>query len=242
MKWTTAIVFCALCGCGDGNAHPESFEDSDVETCSRRVLTADVTNARDLGGWPVAGGVVECSRILRGGALAKLSEKGCHELAELGVNTIVDLRAQAVQETTPDSACATQSTVHIPVPMPKLLPDTPENYLALLNETEAIRAVFAALRDATSYPVYLHCEIGRDRASFITALILLALGATQQTVLEEFMLSNEAGVAVKAECLTAVLDEINRRGGIEVFLSASGVERPTIDALRRNALEKEEGQ
>jgi len=155
-------------GTGDGAA--------DI-VCERRVLVDDVTNARDLGGWPLSGGGrVACRKVFRGGTLDALSDAGCADFAALGIRTIVDLREAIIQQVAPPSACATVNASYVSAPMTKLLPDTPENYLALLDETEAIRVIFGVLGDATSYPVYYGCEIGRARASFITALILLALG------------------------------------------------------------------
>lgn len=224
------LVLLLVCGGCEGLSR---VADTDPGECDRFVLEGDVVNARDLGGWPVDRGLVLCRRLLRGGALSTLTEEGCGEFAGLGVKTIIDLREAAVQASTPPPGCATEQAVHVSAAMPKLLPDTPENYLALLDESEAIRVVFAVLGDAAAYPVYVHCEIGRDRASFASALILLALGATTQTVLDEFALSQEAGVAVKPRCLSAVLEEIEVRGGISTFLAAAGVPAADLDGLRQ---------
>lgn len=231
-----ALVFFASCGCGNGATRATPGGVLDGGACVRRVIEGDVTNARDLGGWPVTGGAVACRRVLRGGALTGLTEKGCAEFAEIGIRTIIDLREAAVQDTVPPPACATQVAEHVSAAMPKLLPDTPENYLALLGETAAIGQLFSVLAVSTAYPVYIHCEIGRDRASFMTALVLLALGVERQTVMDEFSLSATAGVAVKPECMASVLDGIELRGGISAFLASVGVDSSTIEALRRNAV------
>jgi protein-tyrosine phosphatase len=224
------IAHCAA------SPQPPAVDAGSGGDCRRRVLVDDVTNARDLGGWQVAAGVVGCQRVLRGGALTGLTAAGCAEFADLGVRTIIDLREQPVQDSTPPPACAGQAAQHVSAAMPKLLPDTPDNYLALLDQCQSIRQIFSLLSAGTSFAVYLHCEIGRDRASFVTALILLALGADRRTVLDEFALSSEAGVAVKTECMAAVLDEIERRGGIESFLSTCGVDAASLAALRDNAV------
>ena len=231
-----AFVFFVFCGCGNGTTRAIPGGAIDGGACVRRVLEGEVTNARDLGGWPVTGGAVSCRRILRGGALTGLTENGCAEFAEIGIRTIIDLREAAVQDSVPPPACATQVAEHVSAAMPKLLPDTPENYLALLGEAAAIGQLFSVLAVSSSYPVYIHCEIGRDRASFMTALVLLALGAERQTVTDEFSLSAAAGVAVKPECMAAVLDEIEQRGGIAAFLASVGVDSSMIDALRRDTV------
>ena len=96
--------------------------------------------------------------------------------------------------------------------------------------------IFETLGKTESYPVYMHCEIGRDRTNFIVALILLALGADKETVLEEFELSEDAGVAVKPECIEAVVDEIERRGGIESVLQTFGVSDSAIEVLQEQLI------
>lgn len=234
--FTATLAILLYCGCGHTTNQTNADQTIDAGSCQRRIFESSVANARDLAGWPVAGGIVACGRIFRGGALTTLSEEGCAQFKDLGIRTIVDLREQSVQIATPPPTCATQLAQHQAASMPKLLPDTPENYLALLNETAAIGQIFSLLRKANSYPLYLHCEIGRDRASFVTALVLLALGAERQMVLEEFALSAVAGVVVKPESLTAVLDEIEKRGGIQSFLASAGVDSAALMELRQNLM------
>jgi len=205
----------------------------EASDCARRILESQATNARDLGGHPLSGGkVTACRSLLRGGDLSGLDSAGCTELAALGIKTVVDLREPDVQQSQPPPACVTAQATRVLAPMPKLLPDTPENYLALFKETAAVAEVFSVLGQAKSYPVYMHCIIGRDRASFISALVLLALGASRETVLSEFALSADAGVAVKAECMAATLDEVDKRGGIEAYLTSAGVSAAQLGALR----------
>jgi protein-tyrosine phosphatase len=235
MKGGFALLGFLVVGCSD---MAEPLDPDPEGACLRRILETQVTNARDLGGWPVAEGIVSCGRIFRGGALTQLAGEGCEKLSALGVNTIVDLREQIVQDTAPPPACVSETAKHVSAPLPKLLPDTPENYLALLNEAEAIRQLFSMLSTAASYPVYVHCEIGRDRASFASALILLAVGASDETVMEEFLLSGKAGVTVKGECMSAVLGEITARGGIEAYLLSVGVDSDGLERLRPNVVQE----
>jgi len=205
-------------------------------TCERRILVADVTNARDLGGHPLAGGQrVACRQIMRGGDLGGLSQTGCAELSQLGIKTVVDLRQQAVQQSEPAAACVAGQATTVDAALPKLLPDTPANYLALLKEKNAVAALFSTLGDAARYPVYVHCVIGRDRASFASALVLLALSASRQTVIDEFKLSADAGVAVQQPCIEALLDELDKLGGVESYLTSAGVTAGQLGVLRARA-------
>lgn len=200
--------------------------------CTRQILETAASNARDLGGWPTADGRIACRQIFRGPALSYIDDTGCSDFAELGIKTVIDLRDEPMQEYLPPPECVTEIATHVPAPLPKLLPASAENYLALMDETDAIVTVFSTLAAAETYPVYIHCEIGRDRASFISALVLRAVGATRDTVIEDYLLSNDMGVAVDEAWLAAVLDEIEVRGGIEDYLQSVGVESATIDELR----------
>ncbi len=244
LAWRTPLIlmFLLLYGCSAAGVSSDaggafdgpSSRDVTPPSCASRLLKDDVVNARELGGHPLSGGQhVACRKLIRGGDLSRLSEGGCAELAQLGIKTVVDLRQDAVQQREPPPACVSGRVVS--AALPKLLPDTPENYLALMKHQDAVAAVFSALGDAGSYPVYIHCVIGRDRASFVTALALLALGASRQTVIDEFQLSAAAGVAVKQPCIEAVLDEVEKQGGIETYLTSSGVEASQLDTLRAEA-------
>jgi len=235
--WAILVSLGSFIGCGsksDMSGDPDAgIDGGDRPPCKRRVLENEVTNARDLGEHPLSNGnYTLCNTILRGGDLTGLSESGCEEFSKLDIRTVIDLRMESTQQSQPAPTCVSEHTAITPAPMPKL-PETPENYLALMQEKDAIATVFTYLGNPEAYPVYIHCVIGRDRASFVTALALLALGANRQTIIEEFMLSEEAGVAVKSECLEAVLEEIETIGGIQAFLLSVGVSNTQLEVLRK---------
>lgn len=232
-----AVGLTCLFGCGeDAPAGPDAG--TAAGACPRRFLEQDVTNARDLGGHPLGAGFrVACGKVLRGGDLSVLSSGGCQELAKRGIRTVIDLRMASTQASSPAAACVSAQARVVSAAMPKLLPDTPENYLALMKEKTAIAAVFAALGDPAAYPAYVHCVIGRDRASFVAALVLGALGASRATIVDEFKLSAQAGVAVRPACIEAVLDSVQQQGGFDAYLRSVGVTRAQLDVLRQQARE-----
>jgi protein-tyrosine phosphatase len=51
-------------------------------------------------------------------------------------------------------------------------------------------AVFERLADPENLPAVLHCTAGKDRTGFASALVLLALGVPEETVYEDYLLSN----------------------------------------------------
>ena len=207
-------------------------------TCQRSepVFVCDVPNARDLVGTPVGNGqAVGCGAIYRGAPLAGLSVQGCQAFATLGIKTVVDLRTPQEVSSRPSSPCVTAAATLVAAPMPIPYDVSPADYVADLNASSSVAAAFAALGDPDAYPVYVHCTYGRDRTGVLAALILSALGATRQDILQEYLLSGPRVGAYPAS-LNAVLDDIDRRGGIDAVLGAAGVTPQQLATLRSRAV------
>jgi protein-tyrosine phosphatase len=197
------------------------------------VLTPGLSNARDLVGTPLAdGGTVACGAIYRGPPL-RLTEDGCTQAAQLGLRTLVDLRIEGERTSLPDSACVDAERVFAPLPVPYGL--GPTDYLADLHETASIALVFHTFGDPDAYPIYFHCTYGRDRTGVVGALLLLALGASRATVMEEYLLS-QPNVGAYPSSLDAVLDDIEQRGGAEAVLRGLGISDGELAILREKAI------
>jgi hypothetical protein len=220
---------------GDGGAGGDAGAG---RTCQRSepVFVCDVPNARDLVGTPVGNGqTVGCGVIYRGAPLAGLSSDGCRAFATLGIKTVVDLRTAVEAADRPPSPCVAAAATIVAAPMPVPYDVSPADYLADLNASSSVATAFAALGDPAAYPVYVHCTYGRDRTGVLAALILSALGATRQEILQEYQLS-AARVGAFPASLSAVLDDIERRGGIDTVLGAAGVTPQQLATLRSRAL------
>ncbi|HKU39123.1 MAG TPA: tyrosine-protein phosphatase [Polyangiales bacterium] len=198
----------------------------------QELFADDLLNARDLGGTPLSHDrSVRYGQLQRGPVLARLSDAGCAEFEKLGVRSVLDLREETERSATPESACveAKAQLVHAPLPIPYSL--SAIDYLADLNTDASIARAFELLGDPEAYPIYFHCTYGRDRTGVLAALILLALGASPDVILEEYSLSS-ASVGATPNSLRAVLDEVERRGGIEAHLGAIGVSAQALEVLR----------
>jgi predicted DNA repair protein MutK len=66
-------------------------------------------------------------------------------------------------------------------------------------------------------------------------LLRLALGATAEDVMTDYMLS-KSSVGAYPDSLQAVLDDIAVRGGAEAVLSAAGIGSDELAALRTRAI------
>jgi protein-tyrosine phosphatase len=178
------------------------------------------------------GGIVACGAIYRGPPL-RLSEDGCTQAAQLGLRTLLDLRVEDERTSLPDSSCVEAERVFAPLPVPYGL--GPTDYLADLHETASIALAFHTFGDPDAYPIYFHCTYGRDRTGVVGALLLLALGASRATVMEEYLLS-QPNVGAYPSSLDAVLDDIEGRGGADAVLRDVGISDSELAVLREKAI------
>ena len=59
------------------------------------------------------------------------------------------------------------------------------------RKTWFFRAFFEILLDESNYPLLYHCTAGKDRTGFATLLLLAALGVNRQTIIEDYLLTND---------------------------------------------------
>jgi protein-tyrosine phosphatase len=202
---------------------------SDADTSTRWVFKEDLRNARDLGGVPLEDGAVSAyGSVFRGPPLA-LSAAGCSELAELGINTVIDLRSPAERSSTPNADCVRASASVVLAPLSTSWDY--DNYITSSDGRAAVLKTFQALGDPDAYPVYVHCTLGRDRTGAMAALILAALGATRSDIVNEYNLSR-GSVGAYPNILEATLDTLDSLGGGESFLREIGVTQQQLETLR----------
>jgi protein-tyrosine phosphatase len=67
----------------------------------------------------------------------------------------------------------------------------------------SLRELMELVQDESNWPILIHCSAGKDRAGVATALILEAVGVDRDTIMEDYLLSNEVSRAQeKAELLS----------------------------------------
>lgn len=196
------------------------------------VLPGILVNARDLGGLPTSSGPLACGHVFRAAAPGALTGEGCARFAELGIETVIDLRTPAERQSVPTADCVAPASRTVFAPMPIPYSVSPADYLADLHSDAAVRAVFDALADRSRYPVLIHCTYGRDRSGVAVALVLLARGATREVILRDYQRTAENGLSAFPASLEAVLDEVERAGGIDAFLAPLGITAESLAALR----------
>jgi protein-tyrosine phosphatase len=219
---------------------PESTTESETAaapTPARTVLAGPVENARDLGGVALQeSSKVAAGALFRGPPLFALTEAGCAAVGELGIRSVIDLRVESEVSAKPDDACVLNEAQLLAAPLPVPYNVSAADYIAVLDASESIVRVFEVLGDEARYPVYFHCTWGRDRTGILAAVVLLALGATPDAIMDDYMLSDETVGAFPAS-LRAALDEISSRGGVDAYLAAAGVTPEQLATLRSHAVD-----
>ena len=241
----------------------------------RSLGLSGASNFRDLGGYAGHGGrVVRWRRVFRSDHLARLTPQDAQALRALGLARAVDFRGRAesaaqgyalpsvrylalpieptVVQRAKDMAAAGQTiTAAVAV---GLMQDT---YRAFVSDnTPQFAGLFACLLDEDT-PLVFHCTAGKDRTGFAAALLLHALGVPRQTVMQDYLLTNdlyrrpeELGRAapseatrviwrVQEEFLQAALQAVERdHGGMERYLEQRlGVTEAARERLRALYLE-----
>ena len=183
----------------------------------RSIAFEQVSNVRDLGGIPVEGGrVVRPGLMYRGGALHSATPQDCAKLRdELDVRHVFDLRIGYEVAAKPDVIPADVDYQRIPFydneaigyeyfdPIPGTIVigndfacDPDHFYRDMANPLTAgqLRILLHRLMEAASAgePVYFHCSGGKDRAGITALLVLQILGADEQDILDDYLLTNVA--------------------------------------------------
>jgi protein-tyrosine phosphatase len=165
-------------------------------------------NFRDLGGYRAGSQRLRRGRVFRSDSLSRMSDADVsYVVDELGVATVVDLRALHEVETFGHGPLASASVVvrHMPIidetrrDRVAQSPDPPDAmltldriYLLLLDRYgERFAGVLRVLADAANHPIVFHCAAGKDRTGLVAALLLSVLGVDDETVAADYGLTSE---------------------------------------------------
>lgn len=226
-----------------------------------------LVNLRDLGGLPIqAGGRTRFGRLLRSDSPHHLDEAGARALAEAGVTTVVDLRTESERAERPNLLVSVGKMKGVSAPIFRDDDEFPSHLVTatdvygwwLTDLGVGIKAAMAAIADAPSAPILVHCHAGKDRTGVVVALVLLLAGAGVDAIADDYAQSGvqladmlardrisavESGMdAVRAERLftvprEAMVETVERigsvHGGAAQYLAGLGLGEERIDRLRR---------
>jgi protein-tyrosine phosphatase len=236
------------------------------------------SNFRDLGGYRTADGrTVRRGSVFRSAHLGTLTDADRLAIGRLGVRTVVDLRGVGEAAETPHRIEGLGCRVvgaHIepgvgekirgaladgsanPFVMMGFLTDHYRDYPRRC--APGFRTLFATMSDDDHRPLVFHCTAGKDRTGFASALLLTLLGVPWETVMEDYLRTNDlwtghigrypeldidtraAIIEARTPYLEAAFDVVRADyGSPEAFAEkALGLDAKALDRLRTDLLEK----
>ncbi len=189
----------------------ESAALDDSMDLPRSIALQGVSNARDLGGWPAAGGAhVRFGEVFRSASLGRLTDADAARLGATGLRTVVDLRGEKERQRAPSRLDALPGVaVHFLPIDPSLNGPSGEHVdirtasgavvLGLMRQayvsyaltwSHCYAAMFDLLLQQARRPLLFHCTAGKDRTGFGAALLLAALGVPQEAVCADYLATN----------------------------------------------------
>jgi len=187
---------------------------------SRHVGLDGAVNVRDIGGYRSAYGTdLARGRLYRGDALSQLSVADVSVLGELGLRTVIDFRTPGeILVSGSDRLPHGLAPVTMPVAggdlgglyeiiasgdhnrqraefgdgrAASLMAQINRGFVADPRQREAFGAALRMLCIPGRLPALYHCSGGKDRAGWMTAVILTILGVPRELVLRDYLLSND---------------------------------------------------
>ena len=170
-----------------------------------------IENVRDLGGLlRVDGAKIRPGLLLRSGRLEHATDGDLERLQKMGLSAVIDFRDPGELLRAPDRmvpgavyrhlpALPDLSKTFKPVDDPTYTAEEVRNdfrriYIYLAQSPESIETYsefFRLLLASEGRPVLWHCTQGKDRTGVAALLLLTALGIDEETILRDYMLTNE---------------------------------------------------
>ncbi|MFF3427545.1 tyrosine-protein phosphatase [Streptomyces sp. NPDC002602] len=247
-----------------------------LRLADRLVRLEGTANFRDAGGYRTTDGQwVKMGEIYRSDALAKLTDNDLAKLRRLGVRTVFDLRTTDERtkdvDRVPAGATYVVADVFAGSGSFQALPKTPEEAVKAMIDAEksmvsgeggrkAYGRVFQGIGTDRARAVLFHCTAGKDRTGWSNAALLTALGVPRETVLADYLASNDYRKAandavlshlppqqaavykplldVRPEYLNAGYDEVEAAyGSFDRYLDKGlGIDRRELRELREDLL------
>ena len=258
-----------------------AFDGHRLVVAERTLPLVGGVNFRDLGGYRTADGrAVRWGRGYRAGSLAELTDDDVAYLGRLGLRLACDLRSVEEVERRPDRLPPGAAVLARPIAVEvgrlrqmftlfrlrhriqELLLNA---YTIMLDQNGPIyAAIIQMAADPANLPLVVHCTAGKDRTGLAAALLLLALGVPEETVIADYTLSNHAFdvlagrmrpemarlyalgfdeaqlqpfLLAEARTLQGALAYLRRRyGSVEGYLRSGGLDGVTLERVRQTLL------
>ena len=224
----------------------------------RTFWISGVSNGRDLGGWLTEDGAcrVRYGVALRAAHFDHITNAGRAAVAELGLKTDIDLRADGEGLTAPLGDGVTWLRAG-PDGGAMYYSKDGGNSISKLTGSYT-RATINALRvfaDASNLPACFHCSYGRDRTGTVGVLLLGLLGVSYYDIVCDYEITfltsvmGDKNTTIRSdEAVTKMMNWImetypadSLKESTEKYLIAAGMKESEILAIRKNLLEMADG-
>lgn len=168
-----------------------------------------IANFRDCGGAATLDGRhLRLGRVYRSGTLDDARGADLRALRDLGLRTIIDLRAPREKKQTRPQVDGARR-VDIPIELetrtrekieplmtqrgaePLVVSIMQQMYRDLADEAwPQAGQLFKVLLSAEAYPVLIHCRAGKDRTGFMCALLQQAAGVKHEAIVQDYVETN----------------------------------------------------
>ncbi|NDV80488.1 tyrosine-protein phosphatase [Bacteroides sp. 51] len=181
-----------------------------VVTASRNSVIPGIQNFRDIGGYAAAKGKkTRWGMLYRSAQVESLSYSTFKELKNIGIKTVIDLRTPEEVAKTPRLEEQGLNVVHIPIGSVnaddimqkvregKIRNDSIYRLMLRVNREMVIyyraeyKKMFDLLKEEDNYPAMIVCMSGMDRTAIASAMILSALGVNDETIMSDYLRSND---------------------------------------------------
>ena len=225
----------------------------------RRIGFEGIDNCRQLGGLPGAEGkTIKNGLLLRSANLFGATARDGEVLTGIyRLTTVIDLRTDTERERKPDPVLDGVETVCLPIfdeaiggitredddPAQFVLPNMRELYRTMVTDKACRKAFGTVLADIFSHDfekgsILWHCTAGKDRCGLTSALVLGALGVSEDVIEEDYLLTNETCEREAEMLYRYVLStgrmEAEAAAAREVFLAKKEYLEAALDAIKEN--------
>lgn len=235
---------------------------SDELDLDREIHLKGTSNTRDIGGYQTNDQLtLRSGQIIRSENLSRLTANDFQTLEEIGVKTVIDLRTEKEHRQGPTVWLGDNPPefYHFPIGdsrnewfnaqrrMLKRNRFTEEQASEHMIEgyrmiaemgTPSYQKLMAVVLDQSNWPIVIHCNAGKDRAGIAVTLLLEALGVDRETIMDEFLLTNEMSRVEKKAVLMAKKRskstggaKIGRGPSAEAWFPILGVQPEMLEAF-----------
>jgi protein-tyrosine phosphatase len=213
-------------------------------------------------------GTLRRGQIIRSDRLSRLTANDFQKLEDMGLKTVIDLRTRKEHDESPTiwKGDNPPRFVHLPVgdanndwfasqrkmmkknrfTEEQSLEHMVEGYRMIAEEgTSSYQKLMELVLDESNWPILIHCNAGKDRSGVGVALILESLGVNRETIMEEYLLTNELSrIEEKAALLSKESKNLSRGSRYSKGVSANawlpivGVRAEMLEAFYTSVDEK----